>query len=718
MMAVGGRFGMVFLSGILFVLAHLGTAVIQRDPWLMRMWLETGVLAVLPDPWWCPALVGTSIAAWGAWSWLHSLNAVARRVYDRLSASWGRPAVWLFLLFSLLPQRVMDDNSGYVFLTTDNPVWWLVWESDWARTLLAFDLVLRLIDLEPGASGEASCEHSEQPLLAPSMRGLAVLSLVGLCVPVLVGHLALGGVPHVQDEIIQEWHARLLDAGRVTGPETGVRASFLVAGIGDNGKALFSTYQPAFAYLLFAARRIGAGGLLNPALGVATFWLLYLILRRSHGEETARTALCIGLVSPFALLMQAGMMNHVFMLFLSVTGAFSLDTADRGHLRTAAVMGGLALGLAWMTRRVDAVALHLAWLTAWFVFATARGRRTCWALVAFALSAGVLLMNMRLTSFAAGDSLYIIRHGQTVMHDLARFELGRHLANVTDNLCGLGVFAFGGIIAAFAGIGLVRPLARDPAGLVERFFLVDAAFVALGYAVYDYQDFCYGPRYFFPLLPLAVIGSALFLTRLRNDGAPRAARRLLAAGVAASVLLIAAQAWAVLGNEFWHINPAFSRFVDGFREKPRILFVSSPTRQRLDLARHLQSVWRFSGPELMELLSADFIDTSGMRAFLDKMNPPSKEMCVKYISKYQDMNRFRRPDRYGVNVYEVPRLNDVDPLAQRIVLAIDRGDDANEALLAALPTHEPLLIRRSPEGYIAEPYRRAGVAGFGDLLVP
>ncbi len=708
MTPAAGRFGMAFLSGGLLVLAHLVTTVIQRDPWVVRQWLETGAGRILSDPWWYPALAGISIAAWAAGSWLHSLEAVARSVYDRLSASWGRPAVWMFLLFSLLPQRVMDDNSGYVFLTADNPVWWLAWEMDWARALLSFDLALRLIGSEPAAS----------PPLAPSMRGLAVLSLAGLCVPILIGQIALGGVPHVQDEIIQEWHARLLEAGRLTSPEADVRSSFLVAGIGDNGKSLFSTYQPAFSYLLFIARRIGAGGLLNPVLGVAAFWLLYLILRRSHGEETARTALCVGLVSPFSLLMQASLMNHVLMLFLIVAGAFSLDTADRGHLRTAAVMGGLALGLAWMTRRVDAVALHLAWLAAWFAFSASWGRRVTWALAALTVSAGILLMNMQLASLAAGDSLYIIRHGQRVVHDLARFELGRHLANVADNLCGMGVFAFGGIIAAFAGIGLLRPLDRGPAGLVERFFLSNAALIVLGYSVYDYQDFCYGPRYHFSLLPLAVLGIALLLTRLSNDGLARAARHLLAAGVAASFLFAAAQAWAVLGNEFWHINPEFSRFADRFRGTPRILFVASPTRQRLDLARHLQSVWRFSGTEIIELVSADFIDTAGVRSFLDRMGPMTKEMCAKYICQYQEMNRFRRPDRYGINVYEVPRLNTIDPLSQEVVLAIDRGDEANEALLRALPGHEPLLVRRAPDGYVAEPYRRAGVASFGDLLVP
>ncbi|MBP7634098.1 hypothetical protein KBA41_07990 [Candidatus Ozemobacteraceae bacterium] len=708
MMPAAGRFGMAFLSGTLLVLAHLVTAVIQRDPWVVRQWLETGAGELLPDPWWFPALTGISIAAWAAVSWLHSLGALTRSVYGRLSAAWGRPAVWIFLLFSLLPQRVMDDNSGYIFLTADNPVWWLAWEMDWARALLAFDFVLRMIGSEPVVS----------PPLAPSIRSLAVLSLAGLCVPVLIGQFALGGVPHVQDEIIQEWHARLLDAGRLTSPETSVRSSFLVAGIGDNGKSLFSTYQPAFSYLLFIARRAGAGELLNPALGVVAFWLLYLILRRSHGEETARTALCVGLVSPFALLMQASLMNHVLMLFLIVAGAFSLDTADRGHLRMAAVMGGLALGLAWMTRRVDAVALHLAWLVAWFAFSAPWGRRVLWGLAALALSAGVLLMNMHLASLAAGDSLYIIRHGQRVVHDLARFELGRHLANVTDNLCGMGVFAFGGIIAAFAGIGLLRPLDRGPAGLVARFFLIDAALIVLGYSVYDYQDFCYGPRYHFSLLPLAAIGVALILTRLSNDGLARAARHLLAAGVTASFLFAAAQAWAVLGNEFWHINPEFSRFVDRFRGKPRVLLVASPTRQRLDLARHLQSVWRFSGAEIIEFLSADFIDTAGLRDFLDHRSPPTKELCMKYIDQYQQMNRFRRPELYGINVYEVPRLNTIDPLSQEVVLAIDRGDKANEALLRALPAHEPLLVRRAPEGYAAEPYRRAGVDSFGDLLVP
>lgn len=702
------RFGMAFLSGILLFFAHLMTIVIQRDPWQFRKWLETGTPWPLLDPWVYPVLVGALIALWALLSWVHSLKVISRKVIERLAGAWGRPAVAACLLFSLLPQRIMDDNTGYVYLSTDNPVWWLVYEMDWARMLLSLDLLLRLIGLE-------SSPTSRQPV---SLRALAVFSLVSLGSSVLIGQLALGGVPHVQDEIIQDWHARLLMAGRITSPEMDVRSSFQVAGIGNNGKSLFSTYQPAFGCLLSFAHRIGAGALLNPVLGLLAFWLIFLVLRRSHGEETARTALFIGLLSPFAILMQASLMNHVLMLFLLAVAAFSLHTADRGMLREAAVLGGLALGLSWMTRRVDAIALHLAWLSSWFVFAAFPGRRVFWGLVALAVSGCALALNMQLAAHTAFDSLNMVRHGQVVVESLGNFEFSLLFANFTDNLCGINVFAFGGIIAAFAGIALLRPLRRDPAGLIERFFLINAGFVVLGYSVYDYQDFCYGPRYFFPLLPVAMLGTAVFLERLRDIGALDAPPRLLMVSVCTSVLLVAGQAWAVLGNEFWHINPDISRFVEQFKGVPRILFVQSPTRQRLDLARHLRQTWGFTPNDIVSLLSDDFMDTAGLRRYLDRTKPSTKEECIKYIIKYQSENRYRRPDRYSISVYDVPRLNSVEPLAQETVIALDRGDLRNEALLRALPRHQPLLMGRTPAGYFVEPYRRAGVDEFGDLLVP
>lgn len=702
------RFGMACLSGVLLLLAHLMTSVIQRDPWQFRKWLETGAPCRFFDPWMYPVLVGAVIALWAMFSWLHSLKAISGTVVERLASAWGKPATALFLLCSLLPQRVMDDNSGYVFLSSDNPVWWLVCEMDWARTMLAFDLLFRLIGCEPASA-------DRRPV---SVRGLAALSLVSLGLSVLIGQWALGGIPHVQDEIIQDWHARLLGAGRTTSPEMDVRASFQVAGIGDNGKSLFSTYQPAFGYLLAVAHRIGAGALLNPALGALAFWLFFLVLRRSHGEETARMALLIGLLSPFAILMQAGLMNHVLMLFLLVVGACSLQAADRGMLREAAVMGGLALGLSWMTRRVDAVALHLAWLACWFVLTPFSGRRVFWVLTALAISGGTLTLNMQLSASTAGDALNMIRHGQTVVQNLGTFEFSRLFTNLSDNLCGITVFAFGGVLAAFAGLGLLCPLRRDSAGLIERFFLINAGFVMLGYFVYDYQDFCYGPRYFFPVLPLALLGMSVFLGRLRDIGASDAVHRLLIASVCVSVVLVAGQAWGVLGNEFWHISPGLTRFVEQFRGRPHILFVQSPTRQRLVLARHLQRTWGFTANDLLELLSGDFIDTVGLKQYLDRTRPGTKEECVKYIEQYQNENRFRRPESYAISIYEIPRLNSVEPLTQEVVLAVDRGDFRNEALLRTLPNHQPLLMGRVPAGYFVEPYQRAGVAEFGDLLVP
>lgn len=239
--------------------------------------------------------------------------------------------------------------------------------------------------------------------------------------------------------------------------------------------------------------------------------------------------------------------------------------------------------------------------------------------------------------------------------------------------------------------------------------LAQAGLTFLTYSVYYYQDFCYGPRFFFGLLPAAALGAARAIEALTRLAGAGMVRRWLVLAAAFSLMLTAHQAWASLARKYWNIDRTFERFVATSIAGPALLFLRNPTRPRLPLARLLAG-HGLPKDQVMAIVGQDALDIDGLSSDLQLAAAP--DQAVAALHRHLDEARGRDPIHFDISPWEAVRLNSADPLRQDIVIALDLGDEANEQLRAALPHHVPWLVGcRFGQPFVL-PYERAGVPRF------
>ncbi|NLI78409.1 MAG: hypothetical protein GX442_18470 [Candidatus Riflebacteria bacterium] len=767
----------------LLLAAHLGTALIQADPRRAAAWLDAVAAGWPVDPVW-PIL---ALAGWLAW-WL----ALGTRPQTTLTAAWRQlREVWgpvpagLAIAALLLPQRVLDNNSGYTLIDRDSALFLVCLVLDVIRGLGAFAVFHGVFcgegtgaapargdpagtpgpagatsekpacrqggrgeppaspiargpcppgdvaspdgdgpppegaktvspcafsprEERPGAAGAGTTRTRPDPWLRPWLVTVAVTLLAAAAVALQFGPLE--GIPHVDDEIIQDWHARLLAAGRVRGTAHGCLESFAPdSKIGSNGEHLFSTYQPGLALVWSVFQPWGAVGLVNPALGVLAVLLFLGLLRRTHGVAIARLAAVLLAGSPFLVLMAAGRMNHLLALVLVLAAARGLFLLASGAPVTGGVATGLAVGLCLLTRRVEAAALLGGVVLAVLTWPGFDRRQVVFLAVVGLLVGGVFTLQAALFRAHTGNPRQSLDHAQGVLASWGSVPPVVLWQNLVDNVLGFGAFAFGGVVAGWWGFAFLRWRGKGAAGLLERFFLVQAGLTLLVYGAYEYQDFCYGPRYLFGLLPAAALGTTLGLAALAARGGEGAVRRWLGIGLAFSLLLTCHQGWGCLSRKFWNIDGRFERFVRETVRSPALLFLRSPTRVRVQAARML-AARGLSRELVVAATQADALDVDGLVAAVASEPEPARVPGV--VTAFLAAAAGRDPVSFDISPWEAVRLNTDDPLRQDIVIALDLGDEPNEALRRALPGHTAWLAGcRFGEPFL-RPYEPAAVPRF------
>jgi hypothetical protein len=246
----------------------------------------------------------------------------------------------------------------------------------------------------------------------------------------------------------------------------------------------------------------------------------------------------------------------------------------------------------------------------------------------------------------------------------------------------------------------------------ERFLAVHAILTVAGYAFYYFQDFCYGPRYLFCLLPAAAYGWACLFERLIRSGGERIVRGWVMVAAAMALATVATQTCTAIGPAFWHIDTRFERFVAGLGGGPKLILLRHPARVRLEVARRL-AVRGFDRETIAAAVSRDTVDYDGLRDRLDTLPAGAPRSAVdEALAGFTGTVAEHSPEAFAVNPWEAVRLNGHEPLSQRIVIAIDRGDDLTERLMKRLPGYEPLLVVSRPEGFGLASYTPSGVAWF------
>lgn len=330
---------------------------------------------------------------------------------------------------------------------------------------------------------------------------------------------AFAGNPHSVDEMAQLFQARVFLSGRLAAPPPDVPEAFLFLHTWIAPAGWVSHFPPGHAVLLAMGMAIGLEWLINPVLGGIGLILVYVLARGLYGERTALLAALLWAASAWVLTMSATYMNHATSAVLAL-GAWTLALAVRQRgARHYLLVGGL-LGLLMTTRPLDAMAAALP-IVIWVL------RRRSWRDLTW-IGLGVLPAGLAFAYFnwrVFGNPLEL---GYSALYGPEQ-RMGFHVdafgntftplvafSNLSAAVGRLHIYLFEWPIPALLPLALWALLGRHrhAADLPVAVGLLSTPVL---YFFYWHSGFYPGPRFYYLIAPLLVIGTArAFVCGLRT----------------------------------------------------------------------------------------------------------------------------------------------------------------------------------------------------------
>jgi hypothetical protein len=346
----------------------------------------------------------------------------------------------------------------------------------------------------------------------------------------LAAAIALGpldGVPHVQDEVVYEFQARLLSEGRLWEEERLPRAAYPYEFIINDDGRRYGVMPNGWPLLLALGVLVGMPWLVNPLLhGLTVLAGAYLA-----GRIDARArwlAAPILALSPVLLVQSASRMSHTLSALLTLAAAILLlGSASRRR----ALLLGAVLGWLLLTRTLDGIVVTTLAAT-WILLMRAVPR--WWpalaplfvALLLIAAQSQILegsVTRFPQTSWFARMEPPTSDHGWRYSEECNRLGFGpdrgcfvvsgsvghtpgKALQFVADNVRLAGRVWFGVWPLAL----LLLPALLAPR--LRRFGVMALSTwggLAAAYAFYWYPGLCYGPRFHHAAAPLVLVAFAL-----------------------------------------------------------------------------------------------------------------------------------------------------------------------------------------------------------------
>jgi hypothetical protein len=357
----------------------------------------------------------------------------------------------------------------------------------------------------------------------PVLIGLAAIFIVGTSVG--VARLAYNGQPALTDELSQAFQGGIVMSGRLAAVAESHPEFFETGQTLDHDGRWFAEYPIGSGALVAIGRWTHLGIFVSPLLLVLAAVATWSFARRAYDETTARLALILMALSPFALFLAATRMNHVPTLALTAvalaalarwTGATPSDRRSR-QLGSATLLGA-ALGGIVLFRPYDAM-LAAVPIGIFQLSVVLRRRELIRSLgaesIAFLAVAGIQLwVNARTTGaplLFGYTALNGPLHGPGFHLDPlgADFTPSRGLEYVMLYLQQLNTALFESAIPALVFIvvamWLTRPTRWDwlLAGLVLSFLA--------GYGAYWHKGELTGPRFIYPAVAAFVVFAARFI---------------------------------------------------------------------------------------------------------------------------------------------------------------------------------------------------------------
>ena len=227
---------------------------------------------------------------------------------------------------------------------------------------------------------------------APPTKAVLVLALLGVLLSAAMSGYYFNFTCFEADTASSLFQARLLASGRLAAdapPDHGFSPS---PHINIHGGRWYSKYPFGNALALALGELIGAPWLI-PALATgASLLLLFFLVRQLHGPRLGLLAALLGLLSPATLGMGATMFSEPISRFFLALYLWALCRTLRGGGAGYAILSGFALGYAFNTRPLTAVAFGVVG-AAWTLYELARSDQRLARLremIGFGVAFGVL----------------------------------------------------------------------------------------------------------------------------------------------------------------------------------------------------------------------------------------------------------------------------------------------------------------------------------------
>jgi hypothetical protein len=328
--------------------------------------------------------------------------------------------------------------------------------------------------------------------------------------------IAFARQPHDADEVAHLFHAKIIASGRLSLPADANPEFFAMDDMIDWGR-WYSHFPVGGPAVLVPGVMSGLAWLVNPVLTALAVVGVYTFARRAYGEATGRAAAVLFALAPFVLFMGASYMNHsavVLLVTVALTQlAIWVDAERQRDLDRSATLLGFALGLAFIIRPVDALALA-AVIGVMQLVDVRRGRGRIRSLL-FQIVGGLipvavlLYVNARTTGAPLRlgyEVLYGTAH-QLGFHDDpygVPFTPARALGLLSKYLLQLNVLLFEWPLPAL-GVLVAGLLALRRPSRWDYLLLGSFAAQAIAYSLYWGDGMFRGPRYLFTALVAVVI---------------------------------------------------------------------------------------------------------------------------------------------------------------------------------------------------------------------
>jgi hypothetical protein len=326
----------------------------------------------------------------------------------------------------------------------------------------------------------------------------------------LVSIFVFRTVAQILDEAVYRFQGNLFASGHLMAP---VPREFVLdfseQFLANRNGYLFGVFFPGQSMALAIGTLLHAPWIINPIFTAVLCYLTWSSGCSLYNREVGGVAAAVFLLSPFVLFQGASYFSHVLAACLFCGSLFLFISNQKGLAWWDAV-SGILLGGLFLQRPFSAIPLVASMLlySVWMINYRAGARRL---MVVGCVSAIGLVALFCYNKILTGNFL-ITPHQYLLQY--SEFHFGLNITtNTAINLVALSVDFAGLPVISIVPILALAFARRDATGL-EIFLLVVCGIYIFSYGFFWYHGVSYGPRFWFELVPIFCILTAISLRDL------------------------------------------------------------------------------------------------------------------------------------------------------------------------------------------------------------